>query len=61
MERPSDHRCTGGFTTFLTFSLDKVLLSEGAAWQKVLGYVVMSVVGCVVDARLGVGLIRTLR
>ena len=61
MERPSDHRCTVGFTTFSTFSLDKVLLSEEAAWQKVLGYVVMSVVSCVVDARLGVGLIRTLR
>ena len=60
MECPFDHRCTGGFNTFSTFSLDRVLLSEEVAWQTVLGYVVMSLVSCVMDAALGVGLIRTL-
>ena len=60
VECPADHRCTGGFTTFSTFSLDPVLLSEEGAWQTVLGYVVMSPVSCVVDAGMGVGLIRTL-
>ena len=61
MECPFDHRCTGGgSTTFSTFSLDTVLLSEEGAWQTALGYVVLSAVSCVVDAGLGVGLIRAL-
>ena len=60
MECPFDHRCNGGFTTFSTFSLDTVLLSEEGARQKVLGYVVMSPVSSVVDVGLGVGLIRAL-
>ena len=60
MECPFDHRCTGGFNTFSTFSLDTVLLSEEGAWQTVLGSVVLSVVSCVMDAGLGVGLIRAL-
>jgi len=60
VECPFDHRCNGGFTTFSTFSLDTVLLSEEGVRQRVLGYVVMSPVSCVVDVGLGVGLIRTL-
>ena len=60
MECPFDHRCAGVFNTFSTFSLDTVSLSEGGAWQTVLGYVGLSVVSCVMDAGLGVGLIRAL-
>ena len=63
MECPFDHRRTGRFNTFSTFSLDRVLLSEAGAWQTVLGYVVMSLVSRVsrvMDAGLGVGLIRAL-
>ena len=59
-ECPFDHRCAGGFTAFSTFSLDTVLLCEEGAWETVLGYVALSVVSCVVDAGLGVGLIRAL-
>ena len=61
MACPFNHRCTGGFTTFSTFSLDTALLSAKGALQTALGYVALSVVSCVVDAGLGVGLIRTLR
>ena len=60
MECPFDHRRTGRFNTFSTFSLDRVLLSEAGAWQTVLGSVVLSVVNCVMDAGLGVGLIKAL-
>ena len=58
VECPFDHGCTWGFTIFSTFSLDTVLLSKEGAWQTILGYVLPSVVNCVVDAGLGVGLIR---
>ena len=53
MACPFNHRCTGGFTTFSTFSLDTALLSAKGALQTALGYVALSVVSCVVRADLG--------
>jgi len=50
----------GGFTTFSAFSLETLLLFEQGAWQTAIWYVALSVLGCVVGAGLGVGLIRTL-
>ena len=60
MECLFDHRRTGVFTTFSTFSLDTMLLFEQGAWPTALGYIALSVVTCVVGAGLGVGLIRAL-
>ena len=61
MERPFDHRCTGSFTTLSIFSSDTALFSEGGAWQTALGYVVLSIASCVLDAGLKVvGLIKSL-
>ena len=56
VECPFDHRCNGGSTIFSTFLLDTVRLCDERARQTALGYVVLSVVTCLVDAGLGWGL-----
>ena len=43
----------GAFTTFSTFSMDNVLLLESGDWSKLLGNVVLNVVGCFAAAALG--------
>ena len=60
MECLFDHRRTGVFTTFSTFSLDTMLLFEQGAWPTALGYIALSVVSCLVGAGLEVGLVRAL-
>jgi len=43
----------GGFTTFSAFSLETVGLVEGGRWASALGYVLASVLGCVLAAWVG--------
>ncbi len=48
----------GAFTTFSTFSIETVALMEQAAWLKVLGNILLSVVLCIGGAWLGLVLGR---
>ena len=45
---------------FAMARISQLLLFEQSAWQTAIWYVALSVLGCVVGAGLGVGLIRTL-
>ena len=50
----------GGYTTFSTFAVDAVQLSDAGAWGTAAGYVLVSVVGGVVAVAGGLGLTRAL-
>ncbi len=48
----------GGFTTFSSFSLDAVVLMQRGAWWEAGGYVLLSVVLCLVGLYLGLQVTR---
>ncbi|MGE3147987.1 MAG: fluoride efflux transporter CrcB [Pseudorhodoplanes sp.] len=48
----------GGYTTFSTFSLDAILLWERGEALKAGGYVLASVVGCLIGIWFGLALMR---
>lgn len=50
----------GGLTTFSAFSLEAVYLLEDGRWQMALGYVVMSLILCILAAFGGMQLVRSL-
>jgi CrcB protein len=50
----------GGYTTFSTFAVDAVQLSDVGAWGTAAGYVLVSVVGGVVAVAGGLRLTRAL-
>jgi CrcB protein len=50
----------GAFTTFATFSLETIELMEAGHGIQALGYVLASVVICIVAAGAGIGLTRLL-
>jgi CrcB protein len=50
----------GGYTTFSTFAVDGVRLADAGAWLPAVGYVLVSVVGGVLAAAVGVRLGRAL-
>ncbi len=48
----------GAFTTFSAFSIETLILLEQGAWIRGTGYVVASVLGCVIAAGAGMLLAR---
>lgn len=50
----------GGFTTFSTFSLEVVHMLDVGLWQRALGYVLVSMLGCVLAAAAGLYATRAL-
>lgn len=50
----------GAFTTFSTFSLETMTLLEAGEYVHAFGYVLVSVIACIVAAGAGMWLMRTL-
>ncbi|TXS95765.1 fluoride efflux transporter CrcB [Parahaliea maris] len=50
----------GAFTTFSTFSLETITLLEAGEYFHAFGYVLVSVVACVLAAGVGIWLMRSL-
>ena len=48
----------GGLTTFSSYSLEAIQLFEDGRWQLALGYIVFSVIFCILAAFSGVLLAR---
>ncbi len=50
----------GGFTTYSSFNLELLRMLETGAWAKAAGYLVLTVVGCLLAAAAGIALARVL-
>ncbi|MDF1762817.1 MAG: fluoride efflux transporter CrcB [Oleibacter sp.] len=50
----------GAFTTFSTFSLESITLLQQARYDAFLGYIGVSVLGCLLATAAGIGLAKSL-